>query len=65
MGDVEDGSLADSYREWEKKGEAAAKFEGDSGNFDTLIEQGCGMNKEDEDYQAKKRQYYTIGFTSW
>ena len=62
LGDVEDGSLADSYREWEKKGEAAVKFEGDSGNFDTLIEQGCGMNKEDEDYQAKKRQVISLSY---
>ena len=63
LGDVEDGSLADSFREWEKKGEATAKFEGEecSALFDSLLEQ-CGVKKEDDGYEIKKQQLISLSY---
>jgi len=62
--DISNGSLADSYREWEKKDEIGTKFDGEeySTIFDSLLEHGCGMTKEDEGYDVKKQQLISLSY---
>ena len=62
--DISNGSLADSYREWEKKDEVGTKFDGEeySAIFDSLLEHSCGMTKEDEGYDVKKQQLISLSY---
>ena len=62
--DISNGSLADSYREWEKKDEVGTKFDGEeySAIFDSLLEHGCGMTKEDDGYDIKKQQLTSLSY---
>ena len=62
--DISNGSLADSYREWEKKDEIGTKFDGEeySAIFDSLLEHGCGITKEDVGYDAKKQQLISLSY---
>eukprot|EP00571_Detonula_confervacea_P002557 CAMPEP_0172319628 /NCGR_PEP_ID=MMETSP1058-20130122/38166_1 /TAXON_ID=83371 /ORGANISM="Detonula confervacea, Strain CCMP 353" /LENGTH=1607 /DNA_ID=CAMNT_0013034711 /DNA_START=38 /DNA_END=4861 /DNA_ORIENTATION=+ len=64
LDDIKDGSLADSYREWEKKGEAAAKFEGEQYGavIDSLLKQGSVMTKGDEPDEAEKQQLLSLSY---
>ncbi|KAL9190186.1 hypothetical protein ACHAXT_007397 [Thalassiosira profunda] len=60
LGDIEEGSLADSYREWEKKSEM--KFDGEEYDemIDSLLSQSCGAGKEDDAYLTKKHQVLSL-----
>lgn len=62
--DIENGSLAESYREWDSKWEIPNEFEG--GEFgamiDAILNEGCGTSTEDDNYEAKKRQLMSVSY---
>ena len=62
--DVERGSLADSYREWQKKGEFAREFEGYEygAAIDSLLKEGCGASNQDNDYEVKKQALISLSY---
>jgi hypothetical protein len=62
--DIEGGSLADSYREWQKKGEVAREFEGyeHGAAIDSLLKEGCGASNQDDDYEAKKQALISLSY---
>lgn len=62
--DIENGSLAESYREWDSKWEIPNEFEG--GEFGVMIHailnEGCGTSIDDDHYEAKKRQLMSVSY---
>ena len=62
--DIEGGSLADSYREWQKKGEVAREYEGceHGAAIDSLLKEGCGVSNQDDDYEAKKQALLSLSY---
>lgn len=61
--DIEDGSLADSYREWQR-GAVARELEGYEygAMIDSLLKEGCGKSNEDDDYEAKKLALMSLSY---
>lgn len=63
--DIDNGSLAESYREWDSKWEVPKELEG--GEFGKMVEnllnEGSGARKGDnDDYEAKKRQLMSVSY---
>eukprot|EP00581_Thalassiosira_minuscula_P009722 CAMPEP_0183708464 /NCGR_PEP_ID=MMETSP0737-20130205/4787_1 /TAXON_ID=385413 /ORGANISM="Thalassiosira miniscula, Strain CCMP1093" /LENGTH=1717 /DNA_ID=CAMNT_0025936357 /DNA_START=82 /DNA_END=5235 /DNA_ORIENTATION=- len=63
VNDIEDGSLADSFREWVKKREEEVikQFEGEHSELvDALLKQACSTSDDDTTYAVQKQNLLSL-----
>jgi hypothetical protein len=64
LDDIELGSLADSFQEWQKRGEVAQELDGYKydGVIDSLLNEVCGASSENDEYEEKKQALIMLAY---